>query len=348
MKRNSTFTAEGRLNSKAKRIQELKKQFKVHPPNSSYVGNSTKEELCLEYVKNFINQFQSVYPQRKVPYMIAENECGVKKFVCSTLRPSQPQFSELYDMHECAVFLAGYMLYEPLEPPTEPPTILPSPHQSLEWHVGDSFDLAILLCSLLLGNGYDAYVVYGYAPKYITLHDQTKTQCPLISKIDREKTVGKGSSGAGESANDEGPETNADNVYVPPNNEVRESVYLQQQREKKRLEGIDSFVLWCSDVDDSPNPAEGSADNIPRRCHAWVLVRAGMMDVQEHTFLEPSTGRAYSTTNSPYTAIEGLWNRANYWMNASLATAPAEVTLIPFCLLLSSLPPFSTDVFLSQ
>lgn len=342
MKRNSTYTAEGRFNSKQKRIQELKKSFKTHPPPASYLENSTKEELCLEYVRNFIAQFMTLYPQRKVPYMIAENECGVKKFICTTLRPTQPQFSELYDMHECAVFLAGYMFYEPLDPPTEPPSVIPSPNQTLDWYTGDSFDMAILLCSLLLGNGYDAYVVYGYAPKYITLHDQTKTHCPLISKI-TDKTPSRSganhgnSSGvtSGSSNQDEEPETlTSDNVYVPPNNEVKESVYLQQQREKKRLEGIDSFVLWCSDTDDSPNPNDGG-DNM-RRCHAWVLVRAGMMDVQEHTFLEPSTGRAYPTTNSPYIAIEGLWNKSNYWVNTALNLPPSEVRLPPASSFLNS------------
>lgn len=30
--------------------------------------------------------------------------------------------------------------------------------------MGDCFDFAMVLCSLLLGAGYDAYVVYGTAP----------------------------------------------------------------------------------------------------------------------------------------------------------------------------------------
>ncbi len=32
---------------------------------------------------------------------------------------------------------------------------------------GDSFDLATLACSLLLGAGYSAYVVVGYVPKEV-------------------------------------------------------------------------------------------------------------------------------------------------------------------------------------
>lgn len=41
------------------------------------------------------------------------------------------------------------------------------PHaiQVIEWTVGDAFDFAMVLCSFLLGAGYDAYVVYGTAPR---------------------------------------------------------------------------------------------------------------------------------------------------------------------------------------
>ena len=39
------------------------------------------------------------------------------------------------------------------------------------------FDFSMLLASFLLGAGYDAYVVYGYAPRWITLRDQAKTTC---------------------------------------------------------------------------------------------------------------------------------------------------------------------------
>ncbi|CAE7715742.1 DRC7, partial [Symbiodinium microadriaticum] len=57
--------------------------------------------------------------------------------------------------------------------------------------------------------------------------------------------------------------------------------------------------------------------------HAWVLVRAGMRDVEEHNFLEPSTGRAFPTSNSPYLAIESLWNKSNYWVNVNIDLAPS-------------------------
>ena len=53
----------------------------------------------------------------------------------------------------------------------------------LDWGVGDSFDFATLLASFLLGAGYDAYVVHGYAPKYICECDQSQTVCPLVTDV---------------------------------------------------------------------------------------------------------------------------------------------------------------------
>lgn len=49
----------------------------------------------------------------------------------------------------------------------------------LEWQAGDSFDFSIVLCSLLIGTGYDAYVVYGNAPKAITTKDESLMECPF-------------------------------------------------------------------------------------------------------------------------------------------------------------------------
>ena len=55
---------------------------------------------------------------------------------------------------------------------------MPSPANVICWQAGDSFDFAIVLCSLLLGTGYDAYVVYGTAPKAITTKDESLMDCP--------------------------------------------------------------------------------------------------------------------------------------------------------------------------
>lgn len=43
---------------------------------------------------------------------------------------------------------------------------------------GDAFDMATLLCSVLLGSGYDAYVIHGRAKKHIAGNDQRQQACP--------------------------------------------------------------------------------------------------------------------------------------------------------------------------
>ena len=40
--------------------------------------------------------------------------------------------------------------------------------------------MSVLLCSLLIGVGYDAYCVCGYATREICLMDQTRRVCPLV------------------------------------------------------------------------------------------------------------------------------------------------------------------------
>ena len=77
-------------------------------------------------------------------------------------------------------FVSEFLAYEPLENPLHPPDHLPSPLSILNWQAGDSFDSAVVLASLLLGAGFNAFMVLGYAPLAVTVNDQTKTMCPIL------------------------------------------------------------------------------------------------------------------------------------------------------------------------
>ena len=79
----------------------------------------------------------------------------------------QLPYKDVYDADACADFVANYIQFEPLEDPLRPPSCLPSPTTVLDWRAGDCFDLATLLCSFLLGAGYDAYCVMGTAPRCV-------------------------------------------------------------------------------------------------------------------------------------------------------------------------------------
>ena len=178
------ISADGLKSTKPRRTKEVEHNAKFRAgaptPDDSYVSNTHKENLCLEYVKNFRENFERMFPKRGELYLTAKNEFQVEKFVCTTVRPTQLQFRELYDLNKCSEFVAHFLDYEPLENPLSFPSTLPSSSQVLEWGVGDCFDFATLLASYLLGAGYDAYVVYGYAPKHICERDQSKTECPFV------------------------------------------------------------------------------------------------------------------------------------------------------------------------
>ena len=90
----------------------------------------------------------------------------------------------MYDYKDCAKFVANYLEYEELAVPDQLPHHIPSPANVLdEWQTGDCFDFAIVLCSLLIGVGYKAYVVYGTAPKEITTRDESDMECPFSLEI---------------------------------------------------------------------------------------------------------------------------------------------------------------------
>jgi len=111
------------------------------------------------------------------------NECGKRKFICTTIRPTKLPFTELYEWSKCSKFIADFLEYEELAIPNKVPKIIPSPANVLQWQAGDSFDFSIALCSLLIGTGYDAYCVYGTAPKEITTRDESLMKCPISTEI---------------------------------------------------------------------------------------------------------------------------------------------------------------------
>jgi len=81
--------------------------------------------------------------------------------------------------------VANYLEYEELSVPDQLPEVIPSPANVLdEWQTGDCFDFAIVLASLLIGVGYNAFVVYGTAPKEITTKDESDMVCPFPTNFD--------------------------------------------------------------------------------------------------------------------------------------------------------------------
>lgn len=135
--------------------------------------------MVLEHVLEYDRQFKIIYDPFRELLLAPRNECGKLKFICTTIRPTKLPFVDLYEWESCAKFIADYLEYEELPEPDKLPQRIPSPANVLQWQIGDSFDFAICLCSLLIGVGFNAYVVYGTAPKKITTRDESLEKVPF-------------------------------------------------------------------------------------------------------------------------------------------------------------------------
>jgi hypothetical protein len=83
---------------------------------------------------------------------------------------------EIYDAMTAAQKISNFIQYEELDPPNRYPSVIPSPENVMKWQKGDSFDISIALVSLLVGVGFDAYVVIGNAPKDITICNESSLE----------------------------------------------------------------------------------------------------------------------------------------------------------------------------
>lgn len=167
--------------------QEQCKADKIITEKNALADTHPKDHFSLRRAKNtpqevfFLTcaeEFQSEHPCRKLLFK-AKNEYNVEKLVCTTLRPTLIPFPELGGcdtIESYAVFVAQFLQYERLTDLCQLPLYLPSSMQILKWNgTADCFDYSTFLVSVLLGSGYDAYVVQGYAPICICERDRT---CP--------------------------------------------------------------------------------------------------------------------------------------------------------------------------
>ncbi|KAK6479943.1 dynein regulatory complex subunit 7 [Huso huso] len=88
--------------------------------SSSYTENTPKEKLLLSFAENFRYQYCHLYQDRKPLFLNPMNECGVEKFVSTTLRPTLLPYTEMYSWDGCASFVSDYLRMVPLDPPIDP------------------------------------------------------------------------------------------------------------------------------------------------------------------------------------------------------------------------------------
>ena len=284
---------------------------------SNFISNTEKEKAMLQYVSKFNRIFKELYPQRRPMVFVAKNEFDQLKCVCTTIRPSQLHYTELYDLPSCARFVAAYLEYQPLANPLQYPTHLVSPSGVLEWRIGDCFDFSILLTSLLRGYGYDAHCVAGYAPQAVTMNNQSSVNCPNLEEL----LVG-GTSGV---------EQKSGRVFHKPGKQKEkkkskyhvsldqplESTFVRDMAEQVKALHDAAAPVMESEEEVGEAPAE-SDEFEGKRVHCWVLVLSGKRELTENIFVEPSTGQIYPISKSPYLGVEYMWNHENIWVNMQL------------------------------
>ncbi|KAL2300190.1 hypothetical protein Nmel_012154 [Mimus melanotis] len=264
---------------------------------SSYKTNSRQEKELLQLADHFFQQYSHLCPDRKPLFIHPLNECGVQKFVSTTVKPTLLPFPDLYYWSGCASFVCDYLIMEPLKCPITPPSSLYSPTTILKYQRGNCFDFAVLLCSLLTGAGYDAYCVHGYATLEMCSLDQTHELCPLLRKPP------------------EVPEEEDPNKYrikypLDPQSkfELQQKAKKEEETESAQEEEREEEVVMEVGMP-KQDPLHGL------RVHAWVLVLPGKRKVTEAFFINPFTGNHHSTTDECFLGIESIWNHRNYWVN---------------------------------
>ncbi|NWW48911.1 DRC7 protein, partial [Pedionomus torquatus] len=264
---------------------------------SSYKTNSLKEKKLLRIADHFFQQYIHLCPDRKPLFLHPVNECGVEKFVSTTVRPTLLPYAELYHWDGCASFVSDYLTMEPLQSPITLPSSLYSPTTILKYRRGNCFDFSMLLCSMLIGAGYDAYCVHGYATHEMCTVDETLKHCPLLRKPQKKpkETMKK---------------SNKYRVKPPP--DLQSKFEFQLEAKAEETEGAEKNKEKEVDKElEEPkcDPLYGL------RVHAWVLVLSGKKEVPETFFINPFTGDSHATTDEHFLGIESVWNHRNYWVN---------------------------------
>ncbi|XP_030617526.1 dynein regulatory complex subunit 7-like [Delphinapterus leucas] len=267
----------------------------------SYQSNTPKEEHLLQVADNFSRQYSHLCPDRVPLFLYPVNECNVPKFVSTTIRPTLMPYPELYNWDTCAQFVSDFLSAVPLPDPLKPPSYLYSSTMVLKHQEGNCFDFSTLLCSVLLGAGYDAYCVYGYGSQDLCHMDLTREVCPLTVKPK-------------EMVKEEEKAPPKKYAVKPPRDLTSR---FEREQEVKRQEGVKAEEekrlkqgeLLAEQESAKTDPLHGL------RVHSWVLVLSGKREVPESFFIDPFTARSYSTQDDHFLGIESLWNHKNYWVN---------------------------------
>ena len=157
------------------------------------------------------------------------------------------------------------------------PDLLPSPSSSILLRAGDCLDLSVVLCSMLRGVGYDAYVVAGQAPLWVTQCDQSAVDFDASSRrqiIEEIRPDGSGRPLFGSSLLPRAVESEAEAAaskaqrYQLKTQTMRESKFLALEREAAVAEAERQRLLAIAVHDEQARAAREMLYG--QRAHCWV------------------------------------------------------------------------------
>ncbi|XP_017856256.1 PREDICTED: coiled-coil domain-containing protein lobo [Drosophila arizonae] len=301
--------------------EEFQDSPQCYPP--SYYTLSPKERLLLLYAENFRKQFVLNYPRRRALVLALPNECKVQKFVCTTIRPTAFAYPELISsVEEISKFVADFVQYEPMDDETNLPTRLISPDTLLRKRRGNSYEMATLLASMLIGAGHPAMVVSGVARQETVHNDQRNVPYPypIVTEDDVEQ----------EEAKEEKPAKYKLRALPDLESHLEEEMAEIHRRRAEEHSRIENELL-------RKQMAELELLAVDRyhyrRSHAWVAVinnapwsikpKITYTDVNGDVveapptaiFIEPSTGFMCESGCKQYILIDSVWNQYNYYVN---------------------------------
>ncbi|KOC64733.1 Coiled-coil domain-containing protein lobo like protein [Habropoda laboriosa] len=194
------------------------------------------------------------------------------------------------------------------------PRQLRSPTWLQQFRKGNSFECATFLTSLLLGQGYNAYVVSGYASREQTLCDLTRRPCPYLPQSEKLHVVQPVQVQTEITKYKFKPPTEYKSEFLSELEEEKarrlQEKLLQDEREQQKLieelEQLPVDEYWGY------------------RIHAWVTILPEMgglrdQEISYPLFIESTTGASYNATDDDtaqlYLGVESIWNDKNYWVN---------------------------------
>ena len=174
-----------------------------------------------------------------------------------------------------------------------------------------------MLCSLLIGVGYDAYVVYGTAPKEITTKDESDMICPFPTTFDDLMEEENHHYDADEEQMIEKVPPEADPIRDGFNVETKQPHKSDWDNEMAQKTAAERQMdkMAAETIDDDEKDYEKTDKYGKSRIHAWVLILRPDREMNEDIFIEPTTGRTYALDNAPYFSIEAIFNHKNFYIN---------------------------------